>query len=132
MHAQRAANANAGQPVEPATKLAVGLRFLAGGQVLVLKLIYRLLSKTTVYNYVWEVVDAVNAELVMEFPIGDRRKLEKLEQEFRSRSRQQVWKGQVGAIDGVHFKQGASPLPVCDPGGRAAASCTIARHRACN
>ena len=97
-HALQAARGNSGHPVEPAVKLAVCLRFLAGGQVLDLKLIYNLLAKSTVYAYVWEVVDAINKELVIEFPIDDRSKLDILEKEFRARSRNQVWAGQVGAI----------------------------------
>ena len=45
---------------------------------------------------------AINMELVIEFPIEDRSKLDILEKEFRARSRNQVWAGQAGAIDVVH------------------------------
>ena len=75
----RAAQANGGHAIEPPVKLAVALRFLAGGMVADLKLIYNLLAKSTVYALVWLVVDAINAVLVIEFPIGDQAKLAKLE-----------------------------------------------------
>lgn len=51
----------------------------------------------------WWVVDAVNERIKVEFPLKDPQKLARLEAEFRAHSRQGVWSGQVGAVDGVHF-----------------------------
>ena len=98
----RARYAKHGQLVEPETKLAIGLRFLAGGDPLDLKLIYDV-SKDYIYKTVWQVVDAVNAAISVEFPIDDVDKLRVLEAEFRAASRKGVWCGQVGCVDGVHF-----------------------------
>ena len=98
----RARYAKHGQLVEPETKLAIGLRFLAGGDPLDLKLIYDV-SKDYIYKTVWQVVDAVNAAISVEFPIDDVDKLRVLEAEFRAASRKGVWRGQVGCVDGVHF-----------------------------
>jgi len=63
-------DANCGANIEPATVLVVGLRFLAGGQVLDLKLIYKMQS-STVNRCVWKVVDAVNKIITVDFPIVD-------------------------------------------------------------
>mmetsp|Transcript_538 Transcript_538/g.1476 ORF Transcript_538/g.1476 Transcript_538/m.1476 type:complete len:240 (+) Transcript_538:80-799(+) len=100
-----------GSPIALETMLAVALRFLAGGQILDIRLIYRM-SKPHCYQCVWRVVDAVNSHLVIEFPIDDLGRLKQLEAQFRARSRMQAWSGQVGAIDGVHFameKPGQGP-----------------------
>ena len=97
-------NSNWGVINEPHVKLAVALRFLAGGQVLDLKLIYHLDSKATVYRYIWQVVDAINLHLKVDFPYEDVEKLKVLEGEFRAASIGGMWSGQVMALDGVHFK----------------------------
>ena len=55
------------------------------------------------YKYIWLVVDAVNQVIKIEFPLKDVAKLRVLEAEFRAASRGGIWKGQVGAVDGVHF-----------------------------
>ena len=64
----------AGHLIEPCTKLAICLRFLAGGQILDLKLIYRV-GKSACYACVWLGVDAINAVIPIEFPIHDKSKL---------------------------------------------------------
>jgi hypothetical protein len=51
------------------------------------------------------VVDSLNENIEISFPIDDLNKLSVLEAEFASRSRQQVWRGQVAALDGCHFAQ---------------------------
>ena len=83
-------------------RLAVALRFFAGGQLVDLMDIYKL-GKTECFKSIYKVVDAVNAAIKIEFPIDDLRALDVLEREFAARSRQQVWRGQVGATDGCHF-----------------------------
>jgi hypothetical protein len=53
---------------------------------------------------------------VIQFPIHDIDKLKELEAGFRAKSRDGVWTGQVGAIDGVHFRMRAPTLKdVKDP-----------------
>ena len=49
------------------------------------------------------VIDAINKNLKVEFPLHDVDKLNILEAEFRAASRGGIWRGQVGAVDGVHF-----------------------------
>ena len=82
------------------------LRFLAGGQILDLRMCYNV-PKSECYRSVWCVVDGVNgrAALQAEFPMRDTDKLRVLEAEFRAKSVGGVWTGQVLAVDGVHFEQ---------------------------
>ena len=92
------------RPIELPVRLAVALRYFAGGDPLDLKLIY-CISKTQVYRTIWQVVDSINGRLNnINFPIDDVEELKKLEAGFRAASRGGFWEGQVGAIDGVHFK----------------------------
>ena len=79
------------------------LRYLAGGATEDLRVIYGV-SLGEVYSSIWRCVDAVNRALVIDFPINDPAKLAVLEAEFRARSRSKSWTGQVGAVDGVHFR----------------------------
>ena len=78
-------------------------RTLHYGNAGYLILSYLILSKDYIYKTVWQVVDAVNAAISVEFPIDDVDKLRVLEAEFRAASRKGVWRGQVGCVDGVHF-----------------------------
>ena len=101
---KQARRAKWGHLVEPEVKLAVTLRFLAGGMVEDLRMIYHM-SKAYVYECVWCCVDAINncAALDLDFPIDDVSKLQQLEVEFRARSKGAIWEGQVAAVDGVHL-----------------------------
>jgi hypothetical protein len=101
-----AKRAKFGALVPPEAKLAIALRFLAGGSPLDLRLIY-CVSKSYVYHCIWLVIDAVNKALEIDFPIDDPQKLKILEEEFAAASRGGIWRGQVGALDGVHFAQRA-------------------------
>ena len=94
--------AKCGELIRPEVKLAIALRFFAGGSPLDLKLLYHV-SKTYVYQCIWLVVDACNKRLEVVFPIDDVGKLRQLEAEFRAQSRGGIWAGQVACIDGVHF-----------------------------
>ena len=91
-------------------RLAVTLRYLAGGQILDLALIYHL-SKNECYRTIRRTIDAINAcpELKFFFPIDDADKLKELELEFaRAHFRRYgnwSWRGQVGAIDGIDISQ---------------------------
>ena len=115
VHPKQAKNSREGTVVPNAVKLAIGLRYLAGGDPLDLFLIYNV-SLSYVYKCIWAVVEAVNRHLAIEFPIDDPAKLAQLEAEFRAQSAGGVWQGQVGAIDGVHFATAApSNHDVDDP-----------------
>ena len=93
-----------GRIIETYAVLACAIRFMAGGMVTDLKLIYDL-SYGGVYNCIWSVVDAIHTvpEFKCDFPLGDTEKLDILEGEFAAQSRC-PWRGQVGAVDGVLFK----------------------------
>jgi hypothetical protein len=79
--------------VSPHVKLAVTLRFMAGGSIDDLKLIYGLRSTKTVYNILWCTVDAINQLLPMDFPITDTNWLRELEVEFAACSSARHWHG---------------------------------------
>ena len=91
-----------GELIQPETKLAIALRYLAGGDPKDLKIIYGV-SRSYTYRCLWLVVHAVNCRLAVEFPIDDPAKLSKLEAEWRAKARCPGWRGQVAALDGVHF-----------------------------
>ncbi len=55
------------------------------------------------FNIIWTTIDAINVKIPVEFPLTDVAQLAQLEAEFAARSRRGVWRGQVGAVDGVHF-----------------------------
>lgn len=115
-HEQQALNSRSGNPIQIEARLAVALRYFAGGDTLDLKLIY-CMSRTMVYSCIWSVVDAINQHLDnINFPIDDLEGLKQLEAGFRAASRGGFWQGQVGAIDGVHFRMSApSNKDVPDP-----------------
>ena len=48
----------------------------------------------------WRVVDAINSALKIDFPIDDMEELDKIEAGFTAKSRRQVLRGVVGAVDG--------------------------------
>ena len=105
-----------GKPIQLEARLAAALRYFAGGDPLDLMLIYGM-SKAQVLLCVWRTVDAVNLCLDnIKFPIDDVAALQALEADFRAGTRGDFWRGQVGAIDGVHFKQRCpSSTDVPDP-----------------
>tara|TARA_B110000046_G_scaffold159651_1_gene172307 strand:+ start:315 stop:1571 length:1257 start_codon:yes stop_codon:yes gene_type:complete len=101
---QQQLRSRSGNPIQVETRLAVALRFCAGGDPLDLKLIYGM-SKAQVMLCVWRAVDAINLRLDnINFPIDDVAGLQEIESDFRAATRGGFWKGQVGAIDGVHFR----------------------------
>ena len=102
-------------PISPEVRLACTLRYLAGGQVCDLRLIYKPLSKSECYKCVWAGVDAINKHITVCFPIDDLDKLCTIEAGFRAASKDEVWRGCVGAVDGCHFKMQNPGRAVDDP-----------------
>ena len=101
--------------VQPHTMLAITLRFFAGASPLDLKLIYGINSRSTVYKVIWLTVDAINQTFKVDFPIQDTQFLAQKEAEFRAVSTaRNAWVGQVGAVDGVHFKTSSPGVKVKD------------------
>jgi hypothetical protein len=112
----RASNAKYGERVLPEMKLAITLRYLAGSSIHDLRAVFKT-SISTMYDYVWATVSAINShpELQVSFPLPNKvpgkdadadeynkeqlRRLVELEAEFRSNSRtpkaNECWHGQV-------------------------------------
>lgn len=95
-------------------RLAIVLRFLAGGMTTDLMMIYKV-SMAEVYRTIWRGVDAINESITVQFPLDDLDKLRVLESEFRAKSRSKSWVGEVGAIDGCHFRMKNPGRAVPDP-----------------
>ena len=104
---RQACNSRSGKPIQLQTRLAIALRYFAGGDVLDLILIYGV-SRASVFSCIWCAVNAINSRLDnIHFPIDDIDRLREIEADFAAASRGGFWRGQVGAIDGVHFKMQA-------------------------
>ena len=116
VHPLMSSRSRAGKPIPIEAVLACALRYFAGGDPLDLMLIY-CMSKTQVMRCAWRVVDAINLRLDnMKFPIDDLDALKELERDFAAGTRGGFWRGQVGAIDGVHFRMRCPPASaVNDP-----------------
>lgn len=91
-----------GSYVEPSIKLAVTLRWLAGGSYLDICFGYGL-STSAFYNYqngiVWKTLDIVNEVFQIQFPVGDIEALNKIQAGFEKDSFGRI-KGCVMAVDG--------------------------------
>ena len=91
-------------------RLAVTLRYLAGGQVIDLSMCYHI-SKRECYSSMWATIDAINGhpEFLIEFPIDDVGKLQQIELDFALAHMRRYgsvsWRGEVGAIDGMDISQ---------------------------
>jgi hypothetical protein len=100
---QLQAERSSGSPVVPVIKLAIALRYLAGGSYLDLVFAF-CVSHKHVMPYVWQVVTAIDASLDnIKFSLDDEVKLRELEQGFSALSRG-VFPGTVAAGDGVVFR----------------------------
>lgn len=95
---------SAGSEVCAEFRLAMALRYLAGGSVWDIRLNCGV-SSAEFYRSVWRVIDAINGTLIIDFPLDDEEELARLEREFAAKSRQQVMRGVVGALDGCIIAQ---------------------------
>jgi hypothetical protein len=95
-------------------RLAVTLRFFAGGAIHDLERLYEL-SLSECYDSIRECTLAVNEKLPILFPLDDPRALERFSQGFASLSPGNLFKGCVGAVDGVFFKQRCPGVAVDNP-----------------
>ena len=106
--------------VAPEARLAICLRYLAGGQMTDLRIIY-FVSKAQGYESVWRCVDAINSKLSPLDPLGpggcyvDEDKMATIERDFRAASRSAWFKGCIGALDGCDFAQFSPGVAVPNP-----------------
>jgi hypothetical protein len=102
--------ASRGQFVEDEIRLAVAIRWFAGGRMQDLADLFEL-DVSACYPYVYDVVDAVNATFRIDFPMNDDDALEALAAGFVAQQKSTaLFRRCVGAVDGVHFH-------ICAPSG---------------
>ncbi len=104
----RKARNSSGSHIEMRTKLAVALRWLAGGSYLDICFAWGI-SKTSFYKIVWEILEAIDAVFVIGFPFNDNSKLQQIAAGFSKLSGGYL-KNCVLAIDGWVCKV-RQPLP---------------------
>lgn len=80
----------------------ITLSYLGGARICDLRVLCRPITKKVMHSYVWNVIDAINETCKFQFPL-DHASLMNLEAGFRSKSRSQVLRGCLGAIDGMLF-----------------------------
>lgn len=95
--------ASRGKVVEDEIRLAVALRWFAGGRAVDIADIFDL-DKAMVYEYSYEVVTAINTTFSITFPTNDDQALSQLATSFIQKQHGEVFDRCVGAVDGVHFK----------------------------
>ena len=107
---------SSGSEVCAEVRLAATLRYLAGGSVWDIRIIFGL-SVYEFYRSVWRVVDAIHnhKDFKVEFPIDDVGKLQELERVFRAKSSHGLIRGCVGAIDGCLIWQKNHSVAVHNP-----------------
>ena len=97
---------SSGSYVEPRIKLAVTLRWLAGGSHLDICFGYGL-STSAFYNYehgiLWKTLEAINAAFQIQFPVSNNEDLMKIQSGFERHSFGRI-KGCVMAVDGWVIK----------------------------
>ena len=108
------AERSSGSAVCAEFRLALTLRYLAGGIVWDIRLNYDV-SSAEFYRSVWRVVDAINNTLIISFPLDDVDELQRLAAGFRDKSRGGVLAHAVGAVDGCIIAQRNPGLAVHNP-----------------
>ena len=100
-------------PISTSVRLAAALRFFAGASYLDIYPTYGM-SRTSFYEIVHSVVDAINEEFQVSFPMTNRNELEEMADEHDSYlAHGNPLKGCVGAIDGlcVRIKRPGKDVP---------------------
>ena len=81
-----------------------------GSRICDQRVFHRPIKKSVIMSCTWNVIDSTNETCEFEF-LMDPDSLVNLETEFRSKSRSQVLKGYLGAVDSMHF-------PMMNPGNK--------------
>lgn len=103
-----------GTPVCAEIRLAMTLRYLAGGQVWDIRSNFGV-SVSEFYRSIWTVVDAINNEFPIDLDLSDTERLKGLEAGFARKSRHNVIRGAIGAIDGCLVWQKNPGIQVDNP-----------------
>lgn len=106
------ASRSAGSEVSPEVRLAMTLRFLAGGIVHDIHQGFGV-SRAEFYRSVWRVVDAINNTFPISFPLDDVEKLKELEIGFAqsrgAKSCEVSWALSMAAASGRKILETTSP-----------------------
>ena len=94
-------------------KLAIFLRYLAGGSYLDVADIYDV-HENSLFHIIWEVVDWINVSLSFDYSLEDEPQLQCISEGFCLFSHGAL-KGCIGAIDGIAIKIKCSSAEVGDP-----------------
>jgi hypothetical protein len=111
--------ASSGSYISPLIKLAMALRFLAGGIYLDIAFGYNV-SYKHITEYVWEVLELLDGKLDnIQFPLDDEVKMRDLEKDFNAccgsvPGSGAVFPGTVAAGDGVVFRMQRPPADQVD------------------
>jgi hypothetical protein len=89
---------SSGSPIAPECKLAISLRWLAGGSYLDICDIYDI-SESSFYPILWETLEIIDKVLKIRFPTNDPISLSRMSEAFGKRTGG-VLHGCVGALDG--------------------------------
>ena len=106
-----------GSAVSAETRLAITLRFFAGGAVLDLLQIYNV-SESECYDSIRTCTVAINNAIPVQFPHDDIAELRRISEGFAKLSPEGLFKGCAGAVDGIVFMQKCPGVAVDQPAGR--------------
>lgn len=107
------AELSSGSPIPTILKLAIALRFLAGGSYLDIAFAYEV-HESSVYVIVWDVLEAIDKHVDnINFPYTDEVKLRDLERSFY-KFHKGLFPGTVAAGDGIVFRIWRPPANAVD------------------
>lgn len=91
-------------PVSPELRLAMTLRYLAGGNNNDIWVRFGV-SESEMYRSIWKTVDAINKAIPIKTDFSNNETLESIERGFAAKSSRQLMRGCIGAIDGIQIKR---------------------------